>query len=120
MMRRELAVLLVLSFWAAACGQEEKASEAPPAPMGESDYQAVVGEWVAEAGETVLVLAEDDTFVLDTKQGQHLTGTFVFDSGVLSMTGGGEDAMARAFTGTLKHGVLRIRMRPRPLAFERR
>ena len=109
--------LLPLLLLAAACGGKEAPGDGM-APGQES--QGIVGEWVGDGGATTLVLDEHDAFILDTKAGQHLTGTWVFDDPVLSMTGGGEDAMARAFTGTLKGDVLRLRMRPKTVQLRRR
>jgi hypothetical protein len=112
--RRSLLLQMFAAAAVAACGGKDEGAGAVDVVAAD-----LVGPWQGDRGTTRLEFAGDDTFVLETKAGQHVTGSWTLDGTVLSLTGGGEDAMLRALKGTFTGDVVRLRIRSKTVQFRR-
>lgn len=81
---------------------------------------SATGTWTTDEGATSLVIDSDGSFAMDTKKGQHVTGTWVLDGTKLTMTGGGEGAISGSFTGTLGDSTLEMQMGPQTTVYTRK
>jgi hypothetical protein len=116
-MMRLAQILFVLALL--GCGSKDAGGHDTPSRPATTGSASAAGRWVTDEGATTLVLGGDGAFVMDTKKGQHVTGTWILDGTTLSMTGGGEGAISGSFSGTLEDGVLKIRMGPKEVVYER-
>ncbi len=106
MKRAAVLLSISLSFLATACGGGAAGtSEAP-------------GTWTADEGKTSLELKADNTFAMDTKKNQHITGTWKLEGEKLTLTGG-PDSMG-SFSGTLKADEISLAFGPTTTVFRRK
>jgi uncharacterized lipoprotein NlpE involved in copper resistance len=117
---------MILVLWTlVACSNQDTREGQPSAPPPSAGAKpaasatGVAGTWVTDAGATKLVLERDGTFVMDTKKGQHVTGTYALDGTSLKMTGGGEGAISGTFSGSLVGSTIELKFGPRTAVFER-
>lgn len=120
-MKPARALALALTIALAACSSKEptKQESAPAAAAPAASAKGVAGTWVTDGGATKLVLAPDGTFVMDTRKGQHVTGTYALDGATVTMTGSGEGAISGTFTGTVKGSTIELQFGPKTSVFER-
>jgi len=118
-----LFLLVVQGFCACGGGSEKPADGAaggPSAPSRGTAAASAIGKWTADAGATTLQLDAGGAFVMDTKKGQHVTGTWTLEGTKLTLTGGGEGAIAGTLGGTLEGDTLKLRMGPKDVVYERK
>ncbi len=78
------------------------------------------GKWADADGKASLELKADGAFAMDTKKGQHITGTWKLEGERLSLTGqGGAGDVAGTFHGTLKDGRIQIQFGPSTLVLKK-
>lgn len=88
---------------------------------GEAASGSAVGSWGDEAGKASLEMKADGSFAMDTKKGQHITGTWKLDGEKIELTGqGGANDVAGTFAGTLKDGEIQLQFGPSTMVLRRR
>jgi glucose/arabinose dehydrogenase len=133
------ALILGVCLALTACSSKEPAKQQPapavtppaataPAPTAPATIPptapaatptGVAGTWVTDGGATKLVFAPDGTFVMDTRKGQHVTGTYELKGERVKMTGSGEGAISGTFSGTMKGSTFELQFGPKLAVFER-
>ena len=80
----------------------------------------VVGSWKDASDKASLEIVADGTFTMDTKKGQHITGTWTLTGDKLSLTGKGASGdVEGGFDGTLKDGEIHMQFGPMVSVYHR-
>jgi hypothetical protein len=104
-----LSILALLLIPLAACNE------------GAASATGVVGSWQDASAKSSLEIVADGTFTMDTKKGQHITGTWTLTGDKLSLTGKGAGGdVEGGFDGTLKGGEIHLQFGPMVSVYHRK